>query len=146
MTNQHRAAFTTLRHQNHPYWKPLFNWLLNIGLVNSYLLAKVSGLVIGRPRCHRRHRQFQEALVKTLMVYHEIPEHNQIRRPTRAYYAFCRKHQLHWQPKYQRSFGANITNIVSRFQGSSTQWGCDSCNIPLCKIGNCWRLWHEKFN
>jgi hypothetical protein len=151
IANQYRAAFTTLQHQNYRYWKPLFSWLLDLVLVNIYLLAKASGLVIGR---RRQHRQFQEALAKALMAYHETPEHNQIRRPTRAYCAYCQKHQSDWQPKYQRqrSFGTNITNISSRgdyggrFRGSSTQWGCDLCNIPLCKIGDCWRLWHEKFN
>src|SRR5436190_17411664 len=42
IANQHRAAFTTLQHQNHHYWKPLFYGLLDIALTNSYLLARAS--------------------------------------------------------------------------------------------------------
>ena len=42
IANQQRASFTTLRHQNNRYWKPLFHWLLDIALANSYLLAKAS--------------------------------------------------------------------------------------------------------
>src|SRR5437667_9436050 len=38
--NQYRAGFTTLQHQNQYYWKLLFYWLLDIALVNSYLLYK----------------------------------------------------------------------------------------------------------
>src|SRR5438034_9176647 len=38
--NQLQASFTTLRPKNLCYWKPLFYWLLDIALVNSYLLAK----------------------------------------------------------------------------------------------------------
>jgi hypothetical protein len=145
IANQQRASFTTLRHQNNRYWKPLFHWLLDIALVNSYLLSRA---IMPKSRHHRDHRKFQEALAKALMTYHEAPEHNQIRRSCRAFCAYCRKHESNWQPKHeqQRSFGANITNIGVRFRGSCTQWGCDQCDIPLCKIGDCWRLWHENFN
>ena len=90
IANQYRAAFTTHQHQNHCYWKPLFYWLLDIALVNSYLLAKAIHMPIKGKfrRCHQ-HWWFQEALAKALMAYHEAPEHNQIRRPTRAYCAYC---------------------------------------------------------
>ena len=58
--NQYWAAFTTLQHQNQRYWKPLFYYLLDIALVNSYLLYKAYwGLVIGDPKRYRRdHRRF----------------------------------------------------------------------------------------
>ena len=72
--------------------------------------------------------------------------------------AYCRKNQ-NWKPKYQqqRSFGTEIINIGGgsgggsggcggQFRGSGTKWGCVKCNIPLCKIGDCWRLWHENLN
>ena len=86
------------------------------------------------------------------MTYDEASEHNQVLRSTRAYCAYCRNNQLNWQPKYrqQRSFGTDITNIGGgsgdRFWGSKTQWACVKCNIALCKIGDCWRLWHENLN
>ena len=159
--NQYQTDFTTLQHQNQCYWKLLFYWLLDIALVNSYLLYKAyQKLVIEDSKRYRRdHRRFQEGLAKALMTYCETPEHNQILRPTRSYCAHCRKNQLNWEPKFKRrAFGADITNIVGglrggsrggsggRFRGSCTRWGCDQCNIPLCKIGDCWRLWHEKFN
>ena len=149
IANQEWAAFTILWHQNHCYWKSLFYWLLDLILVNTYLLAKAIHMSIKEKfRHHHQHWQFQEALAKALMVYHETPEHNQIQRPSRAFCAYCQKHQLDWQPRHQQqwSFGTNITNIGVRFRGSCTQWGCDQCDIPLCKIGDCWRLWHEKFN
>jgi Transposase IS4 len=151
IANQYRAAFTTLQHRSNRYWKPLFHWLLDIALVNSYLLAKaIQGLVIEKSKLRRHHRQFQEALAKALMIYTEAPEHNQVLRLRRTYCAYCRKNQ-HWKPRQQgRPFGADITNIAGgsggRFRGSMTKWGCDSCNIPLCKIGDCWHLWHRRFN
>ena len=152
IANQLRAAFTTLHHQNYCYWKPLFHWLLDIALVNSYLLAKA--ITPKLRHCHD-HRQFQETLAKALMTYSETLEHNQILRPTRAYCAYCRKNQ-NWKPKHQgraRAFGTDITNIRDSSRGGSgyhwgskTQWGCNACNISLCKIGDCWRLWHGRFN
>ena len=41
IANQCQTAFTTLWSQNSCYWKPLFYWLLDIALVNNYLLARV---------------------------------------------------------------------------------------------------------
>ena len=59
IANQYRAAFTILQHQNNRYWKPLFHWLLDIALVNSYLLAKaIRGIVIEKPKLRRHHRRF----------------------------------------------------------------------------------------
>ena len=42
IANRYRADFTTLRRKNYCYWKPLFHWLLDIVLTNTYLLAKTS--------------------------------------------------------------------------------------------------------
>jgi hypothetical protein len=143
IANQHRAAFTTLQHRNNRYWKPLFYWLLDIALVNSYLLASA---LIEKSRHQRDHRKFQEALAKALMTYSETPEHNRIQRPSRTYCAYCRKNQTRKLRHQEQAFGANITNIGDRFRGSSTYWGCEQCNIALCKLGDCWHLWHKKFN
>ena len=154
--NRYRADFTTLRPKNYRYWKPLFHWLLDIVLANSYLLAKASRLSrIGESKDYYSYRRFLELLYKALMRYHEAPEYNQIARPTRAYCACCRKHELNWRPKIQqrRHFGMDITNTGDdcggsggRFRGSQTQWGCVKCNVALCKIGDYWRLWHKNLN
>jgi hypothetical protein len=56
IANQHQAAFITLQHQNNCYWKPLFYWLLDIALTNSYLLARASReSVIEKSRHHHDH-------------------------------------------------------------------------------------------
>ena len=90
IANQYRAHFTTLQHWNNRYWKPLFHWLLDIALTNSYLLAKaIQGLNIEKPKLRRHHWRFQEELAKALMVYIEAPEHNQVERPTRTFCAYC---------------------------------------------------------
>src|SRR5438105_3743619 len=59
LANQYQADFTTLRARQTRYWKPLFYWLLDIALVNSYLLSKAT---IGPSKAHNDHRRFQEAL------------------------------------------------------------------------------------
>ena len=68
------------------------------------------------------------------------------------------KNQLNWKSKHQwQVFEADITNIENdlkndwddsenQFWRSKTHWECEQCNILLCKIKNCWHLWHEKFN
>ena len=156
--NWYQADFTTLQPKNYCYWKSLFHWLLDIALTNSYLLAKASHTPrIGESKDYYSYQWFLEALVKVLMRYHETPEHNQILRSTRIYCIYCWKDQLNWKPKHQwqqQSFDTNLTNIGGgyrgdyrgQFRGSKTSVGCDQCNVPLCKIGDCWCLWHEKFN
>ena len=149
--NRYRADFTTLRPQNYCYWKPLFHWLLDIVLTNSYLLAKASRRPrIGESKQYYTYRRFLEALAKALITYSEALEHKQILRSKQTYCAYCQKNQ-NWKPKHQqqRSFGTDITNIRSGSGcnwGSKTQWGCIKCNIALCKIGDCWRLWHQNLN
>src|SRR5204863_1810933 len=99
----------------------LFHWLLDIALVNSYLLAKaIQELVIEKPRLCHHHQQFQETLAKDLMIYHEISEHNQVLRSNRVYCAYCQKNQ-NWKSKSQeaQAFGINITNIRG---GSGCHW------------------------
>ena len=165
IANRYRADFTTLRPKNYRYWKPLFHWLLDIVLANSYLLAKASRTSrIGESKDYYKYQRFLELLYKVLMAYGEAPEHNHVLRPKRAHCIYCRNNQFHWQPKHQqqRTFGTNITNIGGdygggyggdyrdgsrdRFRGSQTQWGCIKCNVALCKVGDCWRLWHKNLN
>ena len=156
IANQYQTAFITLQHQSNHYWKSLFNWFLDIALVNSYLLAKaIQKLVIEKSKLCHHHQWFQEVLAKILIIYTEISEHNKVLRLNRVYCVYCQKHQLNWESKHQQwSFGTNITNIGGgsgggsggRFRGSRTNWGCDACNIPLCKIGDCWDQWHRRFN
>jgi len=156
IANQLREGFTTLRTQNNRYWKPLFFWLLDIALVNSYLLSKVSReLEIGPSKGNHDHRKFQDALVEALVAYSDTPsqEHQGVARPTRAYCAYCRTNLSNWHPKNQQSrrFGVDITNISGnsrgqeqkRLRGSKVKWGCNQCNVPLCKTGDCWQLWHK---
>ncbi len=145
IANQQWAAFTTLWSKNCRYWKSLFHWLLDVALVNSYLLARAlrRSVIEVHNSCHN-HQQFQEAVTKILMTYCKAPEHNQTLRLSRIYCVYCQNNQLSWQPKHQqRAFGTDITNIGGQFRGSRTQWGCDQCNVTLCKTGDCWDLWHE---
>ena len=59
IANQLRADFTTLRPQTYCYWKPLFHWLLDIALANSYLLAKASRTPrIGESKNYYNQQQF----------------------------------------------------------------------------------------
>jgi hypothetical protein len=156
LANQLRASFTTLRAQNLHYWKPLFYWLLDIALVNNYLLYRAISGELGDPRDYKAHRRFLEALVQALITYSmplEPPRHQQVYRDSRAYCAYCRKNKDNWKPRHSqpRTFGIDITNRgpigginkANKPRGSKTQWGCQQCNVPLCKIGDCWRLWHE---
>ena len=84
--NWYRADFTTLRPKNYRYWKPLFHWLLDIVLTNSYLLAKASHRPqITESKWYYIYWWFLKVLAKTLMIYLKTWEHNQIIRLSRIY-------------------------------------------------------------
>ena len=56
IANQCQIAFTILQSQNSCYWKPLFYWLLDIALVNSYLLVRATSRAIrGKSRHYHDH-------------------------------------------------------------------------------------------
>ena len=91
IVNQYQADFTILQFKNYCYWKPLFHWLLDIVLANSYLLAKASRTPrIGESRDYYSYRRFLELLYKALIAYGEAPEHRQVLRPKRTFCAYCR--------------------------------------------------------
>ena len=81
IANQYWADFTTLRPKNYHYWKPLFHWLLDIVLTNSYLLAKASRRPRnGESKRYYTYQQFLEVLAKILITYNKVLKHKQILR------------------------------------------------------------------
>ena len=102
IANWYQANFTTLRPQNYCYWKSLFHWLLDIVLINSYLLAKASHRPqIEESKWYYIYWWFLEGLAKILMTYSETLKHNQISRSIKIYCIYCWKDQLNWKLKHQ---------------------------------------------
>jgi hypothetical protein len=67
IANQLRASYSTHNRRQKRYWKPLFLWLLDLAITNSYLISQWP-----RPNKpeSRGHRRFMDNLAKSLM---EIP-------------------------------------------------------------------------
>ena len=150
IANWYWADYTILQSQNYCYWKSLFYWLLDIVLTNSYLLVKAScRSQIEESKWYYIYWWFLKVLAKVLMIYNEILKHNQILRFTWIYCVYCWKN-WNWKSKHQEwVFEANITNIKDDSEchwESKTQWDCIKYNIILCKIEDCWCLWHENLN
>ena len=63
--NQLRASYSTQPSKVNRYWKPLFYWLLDIAITNSYLIFKHNSKV----RRYQEHRHFIETLSEELMSF-----------------------------------------------------------------------------
>lgn len=94
-----------------------------------------------------------ESLRETEFAKHPTKplEHILIKRTTSAYCVYCRKHRENWIPHFasRRTFGTDITSQIVNFnnksrehkaRGTRTVWGCQTCDISLCKRGDCWKL------
>jgi len=91
-----------------------------------------------------------------------VLEHTQEKRAKSGYCVYCSQHKEDWKPhkhsrknqygQVSRAFGADLTNTAPtpggkdtrgyRIRGSRTPWYCRTCNVALCKKGECWNLWH----
>ena len=155
--NQLRKRMSVIRPYQRRTWRPAWHWMLDVVLVNCYLIWKS----LRRPDgSGRGHRKFRHALAMALLNYpleetvttepppeaahsgaHDRVLHS-VRFKTRAYCANCRS-----KLSQNRRFGTEITNQVAGgalLRGKKTRGGCAKCTKRLCLQGQCWEEWHSQ--
>jgi len=167
VADQLRKNMTVHRPWEARTWRPLWYYILDTCLVNSYLIYKGNS----EDMSNRAHRGFRETLSlelrntpyleaeKTtnkrrysnslLMVNQEALFHNWIQFKSRSYCVWCKEHAEEWTPKRARPVLSELVNgeqSPKRERQSKSQWGCDSCNVSLCRRGRCWDNYHSCIN
>jgi Transposase IS4 len=154
-SNQLRRNMTVCRPNEQRIWRPMWLWLLNISLVNSFLIWKE-----GKEDKRRRgHRLFRQALCQQLLetqdtstepihpppTTHEPFRHTRVRFSKSNYCVQCKPVKA-TPGSRKRRFGDNLPANVAgnaRKQGSRTFGGCLECGKYLCVKGNCFDSYHS---
>jgi Transposase IS4 len=159
LADQLRHNYTIHRKQEKRVWRPLFYFLLNVCLVNAYLLFKA-----GKEDCTKRgQRPYRDAVAEALLntLYQAEPKlpqkpgqiHQWSKKDKRGYCVWCKAHLEEWIPKRagpERPPLASIVNGVhladkqlAKQRQSRASRGCQACGVYLCQKGRCFEAFHE---
>ena len=164
-SNQLRKNLTVHRPYERRNWRPLGYYMLDTCLVNSYLIWKGDSVDSGQ----RAHRRFRETVCEALQntpylrsnqttkkrcYSNSLPAlnqqallHNWVQLQTRSYCVWCQNHAEKWTPKRARPVLTELANgeqSAQRKRTSRSQYGCNSCNVCLCRKGSCWNEFHSQ--
>ena len=167
IADQLRKNMTVHRPWEARVWRPLWYYILDTCLVNSYLICKGKSEDVGK----RAHREFREALSEELRntpyleaerpikrrrpsnrmptVIQEASFHNMTQLESRRHCVWCKEHPEKWTPKSVMPVLGELVNgeqSRKRKRQSKSQWGCDSCGVCLCQRGDCWEQFHSCIN
>ena len=154
--SDHLRANSNTTRRNYKGWKSLFHWLLNVVLVNAFLLSKHQGgfenQVDFRIALHNaliEHSQRQT--LKGKRRSSTINKQRSMKLPIRPQVGIS--HQLERRLICQTCEACNplyVENraILGEISGNQkrkrTCYGCSVCDVPLCKEGSCWVEFHKR--
>ena len=155
--NQLRKGMSVIRPFQERTWRPAWHWMLDVVLVNCYLIWKSTK----RLDRSRGHRKFRQALCNALLKWPEelsitmasVPglkaslACERVRFKAKRSCAWCRKIHSNQHGNSRRQFGTDITNqAASGFRKTvpRTYGGCSKCQKHLCIRGECWSEWHKR--
>jgi hypothetical protein len=148
-----------------------WTFLLAVALANSFLLQR-----LGQPLWPRYKDQsrFLEALVDEIFKEYRqtgatrqryragdtstpLSQHNHVNRHKQGYCLACQgtqigpRSQSMQKSRNRRALGQLDENALNRQprprkRGTHTQWGCDVCNVAICKKPECWYFYHRQNN
>jgi hypothetical protein len=166
IADQLRSYFTTQR-VHCKTWKPLFHFLIDTAVINSYRLSSyynITGYIYGHKKFRKdlrdqlfkhsqRHRK-PPILHKSSsnLIFKPIKEHKlEMLGPKQLSCAECcqagRKSEIaHMGRRKPLADLSNNTTMKSRDGGEwkrrkrapRTKYGCSVCRIPLCTAARCW--------
>ena len=158
-SNQLRKNFTAHRPYERRVWRPLWYYILDICVVNNYLLWKGDKADIKK----RGQCPFRKALIDALLntsypllvpvkqLYKSPPttlpnratlDHCWQPLEKRGYCVWCRKSAQEEQKKINRPALAEVVNCGTRKRTKLSYGGCRSCNVYLCVKGPCFEQYH----
>lgn len=150
IADQLRSYYTTQRISLRN-WYPLFFWIIDTAILNSYLIGKsVNGSRF------MSHKEFRVALWTRLFSYSKLvwvearrakaiipgasssrqAKHERVALATRSRCVNCRL-------VYNTSKGKAGDVTTANLSVKRSVFGCSSCNVALCTIGSCWDDYHQ---
>jgi hypothetical protein len=151
LANQFREAYelhrTTLR-----TWWPLFYWLIDVVCVNAYRLYVLYTTEHNLKTPLLSHRQFRTELYYKLLGYSVAVQQIQLQMTLPGQRAFGSDlpylHVLVRMPRaacvwcFYKLKSNRILGIQDQKAPKKSYFGCQFCNVQLCKEGSCWGEFH----
>jgi hypothetical protein len=146
-------------------WHALFYFIFNTVLVNSYLLSSVETQaefrtllylqLLGKGASTRKRKWSVPQPDSGLCIAPDKPEtredqgseaplHKRVHRSKTGDCCGCHYAGLTRAPKKRRILGEIDPNSGANFRARRSIYGCLACNVPLCKEGPCFDLFHER--
>jgi hypothetical protein len=143
--NKLRRNMTVYRANEHRNWRLIWHWLLDVALVNAFLVWKEEKK--NRPR--RGHRRFRQALYDQLLATQDVctdpiqlsgaiygpSGHTRVRFIKSNYCTQCKPARVQ-QGSHKRRFGDSLSVNVP---GNGRQ----ECSVYLCVHGTCFDSYHS---
>jgi hypothetical protein len=144
----------------------LINWLLDTALVNSYLLsfhssvgpkekftdqekfrtAIIAGCFALGQNCRSKRKSVAIASIEP-DLHSPLDSHSIVRRAYKQECVVCKREGIPKEKRQRvlRELSTNIrSNSVAKGCRKTTNFGCNICDIPLCKDSTCFNRFHYK--
>jgi hypothetical protein len=152
IANQLRESFETHRATQRNWW-PLFYWLIDVIVINSYRLYQVHMAELGQ-KSILSHVEFRTSLYVFLFDFSQSAKiyrlqldlggkrlfgdglnhiHQKVKKTEANPCAWCA-----YQIQYQRLIGQPLPKRASR-----SRFGCSFCEVALCQNTDCWERYHR---
>ena len=153
--NQLRKNLTVHRPGEQRNWRPMWNWLLDVCAVNSYLLYKGPR----KDTKKRGQRCFRNQVIKALLdtptppksttrgPYKKLKAKPNWQNPNHAWVKLAKSGYCVWCKQERGQASTEITNQANSgtVQGrTKTKGGCQECAVHLCLMQGCFKKFHSQ--
>jgi hypothetical protein len=151
LANQYQEAYETHRASLRNWW-PLFYWLIDVCCINAYRLYVLQTVDISTKKL--THVQFRIELYCKLFEYSSKAKLQSLRLELSGKRVFGSDlPYLHYWEKRSRgncvwcSYTIRCQRVLKKIDKKREQpkrsvWGCNFCQINLCREGGCWEGYH----
>ncbi len=158
--DQLRSSYEYNRRCKSEGHKALYEFLIEISVINAYKLslhseasakytvhsefrtALTTGLIQASERQFlKRKRTLTESAIERSMI--RLDDHQICRRKSLDDCRGCKEIGLAARPRKRQVLSEITPNLGNSKRGKRSIFGCDICDIPLCKDGPCWAAYHN---
>lgn len=155
---QQRAYYTSNRRSDR-YWWPLFSFLLDAAVLNTYklhmldnsksdnrfshaeFLRHIGTSLLQNPMGNTRYRKTQISVHTKALPLVPPPAHHWLDKKQRCHP--CALTKTRPSKRKGEPLGEIDGNGNKRYKrGSQTVWACEGCHKPCCKNSSCWNALH----
>ncbi len=142
--------------------KVLYEFLIEISIINVYKLSLHSEIL--KKTKYTVHSEFRTTLTTDLIQISErqflkwkrtsiesaiersmiwIEDHQICRRKSLGDCRGCKEIGLTFRPRKRQVLDEITPNLGGSERGKRSTFGCDICDVPLCRNGPCWAAYHN---